>query len=154
MKDRWRWIAALAAGLFAINVIARLITHFGYDGDTEAGDRISLAMFAVIGALLAVVAFRQARRQPVITWMGELGATVLIAMALTILVGPFVTGGQPFADGAGAFFSQIWLYAGFAGGGALVGFLLVTALGWDYRSQSLKRYAEQARSRPRRVVRR
>jgi Kef-type K+ transport system membrane component KefB len=154
MKDRWRLIVGLAGALFAINVIARLITHFGYDGDTEAADRISLAMFAVIGVVLAVLAFRWAERSPAATWTGQLGAVVLIAMVLTIFVGPFVTGDQPFADGAGSFFAQIWLYCGFAGGGALLGYLLVTALGRDHRSQSLKRYAELARSRPRRVVRR
>ena len=154
MKDRWRLIVGLAAALFAVNVIARLITHFGYDGDAEAADRISLVMFAVIGVVLAVLTFRWAQRQPAASWSGELGAVVLIAMVLTIFVGPFVTGGQPFADGAGAFFLQIWLYVAFAGGGALLGYLLVTALGRDHRSRSLRRYTELTRSRPRRIVRR
>ena len=48
----------LVAALFAVNVVARLITQFGFDGDDTAADRVSLTMFAVIGLILAVVAFR------------------------------------------------------------------------------------------------
>lgn len=154
MQDRWRPVVVLAGGLFAVNVVARLIVEFGYAGDTEAADRVSLGMFAVIGVILASVAFVWGQRHPVSRWVGELAVVVLIAMALTIFVGPFVNGSHPFAEGAGAFFAQVWLYAAFAGGGALIGYLLVTALGRDYRSRSLQRYAEQARSKPRRVVRR
>jgi hypothetical protein len=80
--------------------------------------------------------------------------SVLIALVLTIFIGPFISGSQPFAAGAGAFFSQIWLYAGFTAGGVLLGYLLLTALGRDYRSQSLKRFAEAKLTKPRRVVRR
>jgi hypothetical protein len=57
-------------------------------------------------------------------------------------------------DGAGVFFSQVWLYAAFVGGGALIGFLIATALGQDYKSKSLKRYAEARLAKPRRVIRR
>jgi hypothetical protein len=140
--------------LFALNVVARLIVRWGFDGDTEVSDRVSLGMFAVIGVILAVVAFVWGRRVPLARWTGDLAAAVLVAMVLTIFIGPFLSGSQPFADGAGAFFSQIWLYAGCTGVGALLGYLVLTALGLDYRSQSLKRYAEAKRSKPRRVVRR
>jgi hypothetical protein len=154
MRDRWLPVGVLAGVLFLVNVVARLVTRFGFDGDTEISDRISLGMFAVIGLILAAVAFVWGRRTPVARWSGDVAAAVLVAMVLTIFVGPFVSGSQPFADGAGEFFAQVWLYAGFAGGGALLGFLLLTAFGLDHRSQSLKRYAELKRAKPRRVVRR
>lgn len=154
MRDRWRPVVVLATVLFAVNVVARLTARFGYDGETEVADRISLGMFVVIGVILASVAFVWGRRHPAAQWIGDMSLVVLIAMVLTVFVGPFISGSHPFADGAGAFFSQIWLYAAFTGGGALVGYLLVTALGWDYRSQWLRRYAQTRQAKPRRVVRR
>lgn len=154
MKERWLPVGVLAGVLFAVNVVARLVARFGFDGDTEIQDRLSLAMFAVIGVILAVMAFVWGRRSPLEQWGARVAAAVLIAMALTIFVGPFLSGSHPFADGAGEFFVQIWLYAAFSAGGVLVGFLLLTALGMDYRSQQLRRYAEIKLAKPRRVVRR
>jgi hypothetical protein len=154
MKDRWRPVAVLAAVLFAVNVVARLVTRIAFDGRPEVQDRVSLGMFAVIALILAGVAASWARRWPAARWAPDLGTAVLIALALTVFVGPFISGSRPFAGGAGEFFSQIWLYAGFAGAGAALGYLVVTAFGLDHRSQSLKRYAEVKRAKPRRVVRR
>jgi len=154
MKERWLPVGVLAGVLFGINVLARLIARFGFGEDTEIQDRISLGMFAAIGVVLAVLAFVRGQRRPLPDWGGEMALAVLIGMVLTIFVGPFISGSQPFASGAGAFFSQIWLYAGFTAGGVLVGYLLLTALGRDYRSRSLKRYAEAKLAKPRRVVRR
>lgn len=154
MKDRWLPVGVLAGALFAVNVVARLIARFGFDGDIEAQDRLSLGMFAVIGVILAVMAFIWGRRSSTADWGPRLAVAVLVAMALTIFVGPFISGTHPFADGAGEFFAQIWLYGGFAGGGVLVGFLVLTALGLDYRSQQLQRFAEAKLAKPRRVVRR
>ena len=154
MRQRWLPVGVLAGVLFATNVVARLVTRFGFDDDVEFSDRVSLGMFAVIGVILAVLAFVWGRPHPVARWGGDVAVAVLVAMALTIFVGPFVSGSHPFADGAGSFFAQIWLYAGFAGGGTLVGYLLLVASGLDHRSQSLKRFAESKQARPRRVVRR
>ncbi|WP_326562640.1 hypothetical protein [Micromonospora sp. NBC_01796] len=154
MKDRWLPVGVLAAVLFLINVVARLVIRIGFDNDAETSDRLSLGMFALIGLILATIAFVRGRRQPAARWGGDVAVAVLSAMALTVIVGPFVSGSYPFANGAGEFFSQIWLYAGFAGAGTLLGFLVLTALGLDYRSQSLKRYAETKLAKPRRVVRR
>ncbi|MDG4767776.1 hypothetical protein O7632_27325 [Solwaraspora sp. WMMD406] len=154
MRQRWLPVGVLAVALFAVNVVARLITRFAFDTDSEVQDRLSLAMFAVIAVVLGSVAFVWGRRSPVDRWSGDLAATVLAALVLTIFVGPFVSGDHAFSNGAGAFFSQVWLYLGFSLGGIVIGYLLLTALGWDYRSQSLKRYAETKLSKPRRVVRR
>ncbi|CCH21206.1 hypothetical protein [Micromonospora lupini] len=154
MDRRWRTIGVLAGGLFAVNVVARLIIRFGFDGDDAAADRVSLVMFVVIGLALAVVAFRWARRRPLAEWAGDIAVVVVAALALTVLVGPLVVGHNPFAGGAGTFFAQIWLYLLATGLGTMIGYLVATALGLDHRSQQLKRYAEVKAAKPRRVVRR
>ncbi len=154
MRARWLPVGVLAAVLFGINVVTRLVVRLGFDGTATAESRASLVMFAIIAALLGVLAFLRARREPVARWLTDLAAAAGIALLLTILVGPFVSGATPFSGGAGDFFNQIWLYAAFAGGGMLIGYLFCTAFGLDYRSQALKRFAEARLSKPRRVVRR
>lgn len=154
MRARWLPIGILALALFAVNVATRLVVRLGYAGSATAENRASLLMFAVIALTLAVLTAVRSRREPVGSWLPDLAAAAGIALLLTVLVGPFISGGTPFGSGAGDFFNQIWLYAGFAGGGMLIGYLVVTALGLDYRSQGLKRYAESRLTRPRRVIRR
>jgi len=154
VKQRWVPIAILAAGLFAINVIARLVIRLGFSGDDTAESRVSIIMFAVIGLALAVVTFIRAQQIPPIKWLPEVAAGALIGMVLTVLVGPFVSGDGPFAGGAGNFFAQIWLYGGFAIVGTLLGYWIATALGRDYRSRTLSAFAQARATKPRRVVRR
>jgi Na+/melibiose symporter-like transporter len=153
-QQRWFPIAALAVGLFAINVVARLVIRFGFHDDDSASSRASIVMFAIIGLTLAVWTFLGAQRRPPSQWLPDLAFGAIGGMLLTVLVGPFVSGGQPFRDGAGDFFSQIWLYAGFAVVGTLLGYWVAMMLGRDYRSRSLKAYTEQRQAKPRRVVRR
>ncbi len=154
MRQRWAPIAALAVGLFVINVIARLITRFGFGGDETAQSRVSLAMFAAIGLVLAAVTFVRAQQSRPGAWLPEIAAAAVGGVVLTVLVGPFVSGDAPFSGGAGTFFSQIWLYGGFAIAGSLLGYWFATALGRDHRSRTLSAYAQARARRPRRVVRR
>ena len=154
MKERWLPVALLAAGLFGINVVARLVARLGFNGDLAAADRITLLMLLAVGVVALVTAAVWSKRRPVGDWLTDLTLANLVGLALAILVGPFISGTTPFANGAGEFFKQIWQWAGFAGGGAALGYMIVTALGLDYRSQSLKRFAEAKLSKPRRVVRR
>ncbi|PZG00514.1 hypothetical protein [Micromonospora deserti] len=155
MNKRWQAIGVLAVALFAVNVVARLVIRFGFDADdTAAADRLSLAMFLVIGLILAVVAFVWGRRRPAAAWGADVAAAVGIALLLTVLVAPLLVGNNPFAGGAGTFFAQIWLYLAATGAGVLLGYLLLTALGLDHRSQTLKRYAELKTAKPRKPVRR
>jgi hypothetical protein len=153
-QQRWFPAAALAVGLFAINVATRLVIRLGFSGNQTAEDRASVIMFGLIGLALAVVTFLRSQRVPPSTWLWEIGFGALGAMLLTILVGPFISGDRPFAGGAGNFFSQIWLYAGFAIVGTLLGYWIATALGRDYRSRSLAAYVRGRAAKPRRVVRR
>ncbi|GAA2548277.1 hypothetical protein GCM10010435_17140 [Winogradskya consettensis] len=154
MRQRWVSIATIAAALFAINVIARLISHFGYPDNDTAESRISIVMFAVIGIVLAVLTYLRSQRLPAAQWLPDLAAAAVAGMLLTILIGPFASGDYPFSSGAGNFFSQIWLYSGFAIVGTLLGYWVATMLGRDYRSKSLKAFSQARAGRPRRVVRR
>ncbi|MEV4636363.1 hypothetical protein AB0J80_03330 [Actinoplanes sp. NPDC049548] len=154
MKQRWVSIAALAAALFAINVVARLVTRLAFPDNDTAENTVSVIMFATIGVVLAAVAFTRAQRVPVGTWLPDLVAAAAIGMLLTVLVGPFVSGDYPFSGGAGNFFSQIWLYGGFAIVGTLLGYWTATMFGRDYRSKSLKAFTVAKTTKPRRVVRR
>jgi hypothetical protein len=152
-QQRWFPAAALAVGLFAINVASRLVIRLGFSGNQTAEDRASVIMFGLIGLALAVVTFLRSQRVPPGTWLWEIGFGAVAGMLLTIGVGPFVSGNQPFAGGAGNFFSQVWLYAGFAIVGTLLGYWVATALGRDYRSRSLAAYVRGRAAKPRRVVR-
>ena len=154
MRQRWLPFLAIAVGLFAINVVTRLIVRFGFDGSATAENRASLIMFALIGAVLAGVTFARSRNVPPSTWLPEITVTALVGLLLTILVGPFVSGDMPFSGGAGNFFSQVWLYGGFAILGTLLGYWIATAMGVDYKSRSLQAFAKAKLAKPRRVVRR
>ena len=154
-QQRWFPAAALAVGLFAINVVARLIIRLGFDGDDTAGDRATLVMFAVIGLTVAVWTFRACQRKRPSAWLlPDLVFGAVGGLLLTVLVGPFISGNQPFEGGAGDFFAQVWLYSGCAIVGPLLGYWLAVALDRDYRSRSLKAFTERSRAKPRRVVRR
>ncbi|MCW3814931.1 hypothetical protein ONA91_10740 [Micromonospora sp. DR5-3] len=154
MRERWRAVGVLAAALFVVNVVARLVIKFAFPDNDTAGDRVSLAMFLVIGLVLAVLAFRWGADRPLGRLAGDLAAAVAVALALTVFIGPLLVGENPFGGGAGLFFAQIWLYLAATGAGVLVGYLTLTALGRDYRSQQLKRFAELKAAKPRKVVRR
>ncbi|MEU4237985.1 hypothetical protein [Actinoplanes sp. NPDC026619] len=154
-QRRWFPPLALAVGLFAINVVARLIIRLGFDGNDAASGRASIIMFAVIGLTMAVWTFLACQRKRPSDWLlPDLVVGAIAALLLTVLVGPFISGGEPFKDGAGDFFAQIWLYAGFAIVGTLLGYWLAVLLGRDYRSRALKAFAERSKSKPRKVVRR
>jgi hypothetical protein len=150
MRNRWLPVGVIAGVLFLINVVARLVGHFAFEDDASAQDTVSTVMFVTIGLITAVLAFRWGRGRPLDSWSTDLAAIITVAMLLTVLVGPFINGDTPFTNGAGSFFAQIWLYLGFTIGGAVLGYLVLMVLGWDYRSQSLKRYEESrlASARP------
>jgi hypothetical protein len=153
-RQRWFPAAAVAVGLFVINVVTRLVTRLWFNGSDTAQDRASLVMFALIGLAVAVATFLRAQRVPPAVWLWDIGLGAAGGMLLTILIGPFVSGDQPFAGGAGNFFSQVWLYGGFAIVGILLGYWTATAIGRDYRSRSLKAFVQTRTAKPRRVVRR
>jgi hypothetical protein len=154
MRERWLRIGVLAGVLFAINVAARLVTRLAFSGDDDRETTVGLLSMVVIGLVFAVLAFVWGRDRPLGVLVADLAGAATIGCALTIFIGPFISGEGPFGGGAGIFFGQIWQYAGFFLGGTLIGFLVLTALGLDYKSKYLKRIAQTSLTKPRRVVRR
>jgi hypothetical protein len=154
MRERWLPVGVLAAAMFAVNVVARLLVRFTFHKSVEAADRLTLIMLAAVGVLCLAAAVVWGRRYPLGRWTADVSAAALVGLALSIFVGPFISSTTPFANGAGEFFKQIWQWAAFAGGGAALGFMIITAMGLDHRSQGLKRYAEAKLAKPRRPVRR
>lgn len=154
MWQRWRQILLLAAGLSAIAAVARLITRFFAENDTGRQQALGWVGYGAVALTLAVTAFVWARNRPMGHVVLDLAGGALLGCLFAVLVGPFISGGSPFANGPGFFFGMIWGYAAFAIGGAILGLLAVTAVGLDYRSQALKRFAEGERGKPRRVARR
>jgi hypothetical protein len=154
MRDRWQPVGILAGVLFAINVVARFIVwQFTPKSDTK---QIALGFIGLglVALVMAGAGYRWGRRYPMSRVGPDLSVAVAVACALTVLIGPFAGGTAPFKEGAGIFFGEIWHYLAFAGGGAVLGLLVLMALGRDYRAQALKRYAQSRMAKPRRVLRR
>lgn len=154
MRARLLRLGVPVAALFAINVAARLVVRLVPVEDPAAQDRITLAAYLAIGLTLLVLAIVRGRLRALGTVVAELAVVAGLGCLSTVLLGPLVSGEAPFAGGAGIFFNQVWQYAGFGGGGALIGLLLLIMVGRDYRSQSLRRFAEAKLAKPRRAVRR
>ena len=62
-QKRWFAPAALAIGLFAINIVARLVIRFFFHDNDSAQSAASVIMFALIGLTLAVWTFLACQRK-------------------------------------------------------------------------------------------
>ncbi|MGC9668819.1 hypothetical protein ACNTMW_19955 [Planosporangium sp. 12N6] len=154
MKQRWLPVGVLGGALLAANVIARWVVRlFGSNNDGFT-TRIGMVALATVAVVMAVAAFWWARRQPMARVLGDLALGALVGCLLSVLVGPLLVGTTPLRDGVDFFINQILYFLGIAAAGTVFGLLVVMALGRDHKAQSWKRYEEQLRSRPRRVVRR
>src|SRR5688572_10469846 len=98
MRERWLPVGIVAGGLFLVNVVARLVVRIAAGDDDGKQVTIGLWALVAVGAVLVPVAFWYGRRHPMIRVIGDLGLAVVVACVLAVLVGPFVSGVQPFAD--------------------------------------------------------
>ncbi len=154
MKERWLPVGLLAVVLFAVNVAGRVAAKVWADGNDDREIRVGLVALAVIGALVLGMAVYWTQRRPLPRVWADLAFGVGAACLASVLLGPVLVGDAPFAEGAGLFFRQIWWYLGITVVAAGLGMLAVMTLGKDWKSKAWKRYADQATSRPRKVVRR
>jgi hypothetical protein len=155
MKERWLPVAVLAAVLFAVNAVGRVVVKLvasGHQDGRQTG--IGLIAIVAVGVVMIGASYWWARRHPMPRVLADLVVAVGVACLLSVLVGPFVVGSRPLAEGSGLLIREIWVYLAISGGGAVFGLLLVMTAGQDWKSQAWKRYAEQARAKPRRAVRR
>jgi hypothetical protein len=154
MRDRWLPVWVLAGALFLINAVCRFVVWQMVPKSDSKQILVGLMAVTLVGLVMVGAAYRWAVRYPMSRVVGELGLAVIVACLLSVLVGPFAGGSHPFKEGSATFFGEILQYLAFAGGGAVLGLLIVIALGRDYRAKALKRYAEERLTKPRRVVRR
>jgi hypothetical protein len=154
MRDRWLRIGILAGVLLAICVVGRLVVRFWFDGETDTEERIALITLGAIGVVMAVVAIWWGRLRPLGVVVADLAGAAVAAGLVNLFAGPFLNSTSPAQIGAGDLFNAAWQYAAAAAGGAVIGLLLLIMVGKDYKSQSLKRFAEAKLTKPRRPVRR
>jgi hypothetical protein len=153
IRPRWLPVALVALAMFAINAAARLISwKGGFAKDTEQM-RIGYIAVAAVTVLVIGASAWWAVRHPLGRLVADLGGAALAAGLLAVLVGPFFGGSKPFAEGLAFFVGQILLFLGLAIVGMALGYAAVVAFGKDWKSRSLKRYEQNYRARPRRVVR-
>src|SRR5688500_10537985 len=152
---RWREVAMLAGVLFAVNVAGRWVAKsLKADNAQALDDRKALAGFILIGVLgliFVAVTIYWGRVRPYGRVAGDLGVAALAACVLSIFLGPLTVGESPFANGAGAFFSQVWTWGGVALIGTALGYILLVSFTADYRSRQLKAFAERKKVVPKRV---
>jgi hypothetical protein len=147
-------VGLLGLVLFAVNVAGRIAAKIWADGNDDREIRIGQIALAVIGVIIAGITVRWVQRHPIPRVWADLAFAVGGACAVSVLLGPLLVGDAPFAEGAGLFFRQVWWYLGIAIVAAGMASLVVMTLGRDWKSQGWKRYAEQATTKPRKVVRR
>lgn len=153
MVRRWLWIGVVGAVLFALNVVNRLWVRIGSVEDPERQEVIGLYSLIAMALVMAVVAVLWGRQRPGGEVVADLAGAGVLGILLTVVAGPFVSGGTPNGDGITETMAQLGLLAAFIGGGALAGMCLLIMLGKDYRSRSLARFAASKLSKPQRVVR-
>lgn len=154
MNRRVLRIGVLVAVLFVVNAVARLVGRFAFGDGTaehlEAQERLGWVGWGTIALTMAVAAAWWIRQRPQGEVAGELAGAAALAGLLYVTVGPFLSAPPRFDEGLGTSIIQVSIYLGVAGVGALVGALVMIALGRDYTSRSLKRFAESRSVKPRR----
>lgn len=148
-KQRLLPIGVLAAALFALNVIGRWVAKL--IDDTAKEEIAGLVAFGVIVVVFAVLAAYWGRIRPMSRVVADLAFAAAAGCALSILLGPLLVGLSPFHAGAGAFFAQIWTYAGITAAGTALGLIGLVAVGADYKARQLKSFADRVKGKPRRA---
>jgi hypothetical protein len=157
-QNRWVRVVAVALGIFVINGISRLASRLA-EPDTDPlvapVEENSGVVIAVLGALsvvvfLAVIAAVWAVRNPQGRVIADLGAATLVGVLLALLIGPFIGGGTPFAEGLETFVLEFLQFVGLCALGAFIGFVAMVALGRDWKSRGLAAYARKYGKRPQR----
>lgn len=145
-EGRGKPITVLVVALFAVNAAARLVVRF-METDDDQQILLGMGVLALTALVAAVATFWWARRVPVPQVFGDVGLGVVVACVLTVLVGPYIAGSQPFAEGGTLFIKQILLYLAFTAGGGLLGLLTCMTIGQDWKSRGWKLHATRPRRR-------
>lgn len=131
--------ALVALGLVVLNIAARVIVEVTGQGD-DPDAQFTIGLYATVGMALVTLAVTAVwgTRKPVDQLVSQLGAAVLVAVLVSVFVAPLAVGGNPFGGGAGWIFIQLLFFGGVCALGALLGYLIITIVALDYRSQNLR----------------
>jgi hypothetical protein len=152
-KQRWLRVGLLALGLFAVNVIARVVTEVG-DVTTDSGrDLVAYGGMAAVFVAVAVAGAWWAVRYPFSRIVFDVGAAVIIFALLSILVGPLFVGDSPFASGLAFIVGQILLLIAVGLVGGLLGFAATVTVGKDWKSRGLRQFEQTYHRRQNRPTR-
>jgi hypothetical protein len=153
VKDRWLKIGGVALGLFAVNVIARLVTLKGKFATESQQLRIGVIAVVAVAVIMVAAAAWWSIRYPLGRMVADLGGATLIAALASTLLGPFVVKSSPFASGLGYFMGQMLLFAAIGAVAMALGFVGTVAFGRDWKSRGLKSYSDRYRAKPPKMVR-
>jgi hypothetical protein len=143
MSKRWTRVGLLGLAIFVINGISRFVTWKLDIADESEQLRLGLIAVGFAALLLVVASIWWAIRYPFGRLFADVAAAVGIGALLSLLIGPFLGGSKPFADGLDFFVGQMLLFLAIAALGVFIGFVLAVALGKDWKSRGLKSYSER-----------
>jgi hypothetical protein len=147
MPKRWVRAGLLALAIFLVNGISRFVTWKFDIVDEDEQLRLGLVAVGFVALLLIGASVWWAIRYPFGRLFADIGAAVGVGALLSLLIGPFLGGTKPFADGLDFFVGQLLLFLGLAAVGVFIGFVAVVALGKDWTSRGLKRYEDHMAKR-------
>ena len=152
MKQRWLPVGLLALAIFVVNALARFISWKAGVENPDAQSRLGLIGVIVVGLLVMAAAIRWSIRYPFPRVFGDMCVAIVTGTLLSVILGPFAGGQKPFAEGVEFFVYELMLFIAIGAVAALLGFVIVTALGKDWKSRGLKRFEQRYNRRPRRAV--
>ena len=152
MPKRWQRAGLLALAIFLVNGASRFVTWKAGIVEETQQLRIGLVAVSFVALLLVGAGMWWAVRYPFGRLFADIGAAVGVGALLSLLIGPFLGGSKPFAEGLGAFVGQVLMFLGLAAIGVFVGFMIMVAFGKDWKSRGLRRYEEAHLKRPRKQV--
>jgi len=153
VKQRWLPVGVLALAIFVINVVARFVSWRLKVDNPDAQSRLGAIGVIVVGLVLVGASTWWSVRFPFGRVVADLGLAVIVGTLLALVIGPFAGGSRPFAEGLESFVGEMLLFFGVGAVAGLLGFVLVTAIGRDWRGRSLKRYERRYARKPHKPVR-
>src|SRR5215510_6596263 len=88
VRERWLPVGLLAAGLFATNLIARVVVRLTGSKSDTSQTRIGFIAIIVVSVVMIGAAYWWARRNPMPRVLADLAVAVAVACLLSVLVGP------------------------------------------------------------------
>jgi len=154
LRHRWTPVVLVALALFVINVIGRVVVYAaGIDGDQQMF-MASLYSMIAMAVVAGYAGFRWTRRYEIVRVVGEVGLAIILGSLLTTMVSPLFVGLNPFSGGASIYLRMLGVCFVLCAIGALVGSLIVLAVGQDRTGRAWKYQEQRLRAKPRRTAKR